>query len=162
MFCYRRVARFLPPAQGTSVPASAPLFVSFIVVRTLAGLPLELSRLSAMAASGARAALQQPDVWAPGRLPFGTQVPNALLIALLGLVYAPIAPLVLPFTALFFLLGAPVWRYQVRGEMNSHAHRVPHPLPHHKYIRRCCLCTPAHTKATARGGPTSRPACWPR
>ena len=173
----------LPPIQGTSVPASAPLFVSFIVVRTLAGLPLELSRLSAMAASGARAALQQPDVWAPGRLPFGTQVPNALLIALLGLgasfaqgwrtlfrkhplqvsflaVYAPIAPLVLPFTALFFLLGAPVWRYQVRGEMNLRAHRVPHPLPHHKCLRRCCLCTPARTKATARGGPTSRPACW--
>ena len=98
---------------GTSVPASAPLFITYLSVRALAGLPLELSRLSAMIASAWRAALQRPNVWAPGPLPYGTQVPNALLVALLGLVYAPIAPVLLPFAALFFLIGAAVWRYQV-------------------------------------------------
>jgi hypothetical protein len=98
---------------GTSVPASAPLFITYLTVRALAGLPLELSRLSAMVASAVRALLQKPDVWAPGPLQYGTQVPNALLVALLGMVYAPIAPILLPFAALFFVIGAPVWRYQV-------------------------------------------------
>jgi hypothetical protein len=98
---------------GTSVPASAPLFITYLSVRAFAGLPLELSRLSAMLASAWRAALQKPNVWAPGPLSYGTQVPNALLVALLGLVYAPIAPVLLPFAALFFLIGAAVWRYQV-------------------------------------------------
>jgi hypothetical protein len=98
---------------GTSVPASAPLFITFLITRALAGLPLELSRLSSMLASAVRAALQTPDVLAPGPLPYGTQVPNILLVALLGLVYAPIAPMLLPFAALFFMLGSAVWRYQV-------------------------------------------------
>ena len=98
---------------GTSVPASAPLFITYLSVRALAGLPLELSRLSAMLASALRAALQKPNVLAPGPLSYGTQVPNALLVALLGLVYAPIAPVLLPFAALFFVIGAAVWRYQV-------------------------------------------------
>ncbi len=98
---------------GTSVSNSAPLFIGFLTVRSLAGLPLELSRLSAMLASAWRAALQQPDAWAPGPLSYGTQVPNALLVTLLGLVYAPIAPVLLPCAACFFTLGCVVWRYQV-------------------------------------------------
>ena len=98
---------------GTSVSNSAPLFIGFITVRALAGLPLELSRLSTMVAAGIRAALQQPGVWSPGPLAYGTQIPNALLVSLLGLVYAPIAPVILPFAALFFLLGGLVWRHQV-------------------------------------------------
>jgi hypothetical protein len=98
---------------GTSVPASAPLFMTYLSVRALAGLPLELSRLSAMLASAWRAVLQKPNVLAPGPLSYGTQVPSALLVALLGLVYAPIAPVLLPFAALFFVIGAAVWRYQV-------------------------------------------------
>ena len=72
-----------------------------------------------------RAALQKPNVWAPGPLSYGTQVPNALLVALLGLVYAPkrvcarvyacVRPFCCPsaFAALFFVIGAAVWRYQV-------------------------------------------------
>lgn len=33
-----------------------------------------------MASAALRSAMQQPDVFAPGRLPFGTQVPNTLLV----------------------------------------------------------------------------------
>ena len=98
---------------GTSVPASAPLFITYLITRALTSLPLELSRLSSMAASAWRAALQKPDVWAPGPCQYGTQVPNALLVALLGLVYAPVAPILLPFAALYFIIGIPVWRYQL-------------------------------------------------
>jgi len=46
-------------------------------------------------------------------MPYGRQVPSALLIAALGLIYAPISPTLLPFVALFFTIGCAVWRYQV-------------------------------------------------
>ena len=94
---------------GTSVSNNAPLFMGLLAVRALAGLPLELSRLVPMllqVCTRTQASPLQP-------LPYGTQVPNALLVVLLGVAYAPIAPVLLPFAALFFLLGAAVWRYQV-------------------------------------------------
>ena len=93
---------------GTSVSNNAPLFIGLLSVRALAGLPLELSRLSPMLMSAVSG-----DRWAATNMPYGTQVPNALLVVLLGLVYAPIAPVLLPFAALFFALGVGVWRYQL-------------------------------------------------
>ena len=93
---------------GTSVSNNSPLFIGLLSVRALAGLPLELSRLSTMLMSAVSG-----DRWAATQMPYGTQVPNALLVVLLGLVYAPIAPVLLPFAALFFALGVGVWRYQL-------------------------------------------------
>lgn len=74
---------------GSNVPATWPLFVTFIAVRAGSGLPLELSRLPVVAAGAIRAAAGRAPRWRPGRLPYGTQVPNILLIFLVVRARAP-------------------------------------------------------------------------
>ena len=43
------------------------------------------------------------EAWAPEALEYLSLVPNGLLVAMLGLCYAVISPLILPFAAAYFL-----------------------------------------------------------
>lgn len=51
--------------------------------------------------------------WAPGDLGFATRVPGDMLIFTIVLCYSVIAPLILPFGALYFCLGWLILRNQV-------------------------------------------------
>ncbi len=51
--------------------------------------------------------------WAPGSLSYHTNVPNDMLIMTLALCYSVIAPLILVFAILYFLIGWLIVRNQV-------------------------------------------------
>jgi hypothetical protein len=48
---------------------------------------------------------------APGPFDFGAEYPMHLLVFMIGIVYAPIAPFLLVFVVVFFLIGTVVFRY---------------------------------------------------
>lgn len=52
--------------------------------------------------------------WAPGDVRYATRVPNDMLIITIVLCYSVIAPLIIPFGAIYFGLGWLVARNQVR------------------------------------------------
>ncbi len=50
----------------------------------------------------------------PGALDYALCYPGAILVFVIGLTYAIIAPLILPFAVAFFGVGLAVMKYQVR------------------------------------------------
>ena len=50
----------------------------------------------------------------PGALDYALRYPGAILVFVIGLTYAVIAPLILPFAVAFFGVGLAVMKYQVR------------------------------------------------
>lgn len=53
------------------------------------------------------------DAWLPGDLGYATKIPNDMLVVTITLCYAVIAPLIIPFGAIYFGLGWLVFRNQV-------------------------------------------------
>lgn len=53
------------------------------------------------------------EAWAPGDFCYATRVPADLLILTVTLCYSVIAPLIIPFGAIYFALGWLVMRNQV-------------------------------------------------
>lgn len=54
------------------------------------------------------------EAWLPSDLGYATKIPNDMLILTITLCYSVIAPLILPFGAIYFGLGWLVFRNQVR------------------------------------------------
>lgn len=54
------------------------------------------------------------EAWLPGELGYATKVPTDLLILTIVMCYSVIAPLIIPFGAIYFGLGWLVFRNQVR------------------------------------------------
>ena len=61
----------------------------------------------------AKSAYERKAAWAPGDFDYVSGVPQQLLVVLLGLVYATVAPIILPFVVLYFGLSFVVYRYQL-------------------------------------------------
>ena len=53
------------------------------------------------------------EAWAPSDFGYATRVPNDMLIITVALCYSVIAPMILPFTILYFAVGWFVLRNQV-------------------------------------------------
>lgn len=53
------------------------------------------------------------DAWLPSDLGYATKIPNDMLILTITLCYSVIAPLIIPFGAIYFGLGWLVFRNQV-------------------------------------------------
>lgn len=105
-------------AMGTSVPDSASFFISYIVARIGIALPAELLRTGKLASYWVFGPLrfthrEWRDAWIPERPPYFIHLPNNLFCLLLGLVYAVVAPLVLPFIWLYFNLSVTLWHHQM-------------------------------------------------
>jgi hypothetical protein len=58
---------------------------------------------------------EKRESWAPGAFTYHQSIPNDLLILTLALCYAVIAPMLLIFAFLYFLLGWTVQRNQVHN-----------------------------------------------
>jgi hypothetical protein len=105
-------------AVGGSVPGAAPFFIAFALTRAGTSLAAQLTRATDAPAllarlAAARTARAERAAWAPTAPPFVDWVPSALFLLLLGLVYAPLAPLIAPPVAAAFAGGAVVFRYQL-------------------------------------------------
>eukprot|EP00897_Mesotaenium_endlicherianum_P002051 jgi/Mesen1/1874/ME000143S00928 len=104
---------------GTSIPQNASFFISFVALKFLVGYGLEVSRVIPLAFYHARRlyACKTPqehrDAWLPGGVDYAAHVPTDLLVMLLGLCYAVIAPAIAPFVVLHFALAWLIMKHQI-------------------------------------------------
>ncbi|XP_008784823.2 CSC1-like protein ERD4 [Phoenix dactylifera] len=123
---------------GTSLPASATFFLTFVALKFFVGYGLELSRLVPLIIFHlkrkflCKTEAEVKEAWAPGDFGYATRVPNDMLIVTVVLCYSVIAPLIIPFGVVYFALGWLIARnqalkvyvpkYESNGRMWPHMH----------------------------------------
>lgn len=102
---------------GTSLPPQASFFITYVALKFFVGYGLELSRLTSWIYYAFQKKFfnvkdEEAYVWHPGQIPYFVNIPMDLLVMTLGICYAVIAPMILPFTALYFFFGLLVYKNQ--------------------------------------------------
>ena len=111
---------------GNSLPRMSSFFITFVTIKTFLGLGVELSRIVSLMQGIARyilfpnatlrfkrrvlAGLRAVDD--PGWFPFHKILAQDMLVVVIGVVFAVVAPLVLFPCALFFLFSRVMWTHQ--------------------------------------------------
>jgi hypothetical protein len=122
MFChlfFSSVTKRIPETVGESIPMKATFFITYVMVDGWAGVAAEVLRLKPLVmfhiknAFLVRTEQDREQAMDPGSLDFGTTEPRIQLYFLLGLVYAVVTPILLPFIIVFFSLAYLVFRHQV-------------------------------------------------
>ncbi|KAL2341095.1 hypothetical protein Fmac_009035 [Flemingia macrophylla] len=104
---------------AASLPGNATFFLTYVALKFFVGYGLELSRLVPLIIYHlkrkylCKTEAELRDAWAPGDLGYGTRVPGDMLIVTIVLCYSVIAPVIIPFGALYFGFGWLVLRNQV-------------------------------------------------
>ena len=104
---------------GASIPMKATFFITYIMVDGWAGVAGEILRLKPLIFYHlknfflVKTEKDREDAMNPGSLSFNTGEPQIQLYFLLGLVYAAVTPILLPFIVVFFALAYVVYRHQV-------------------------------------------------
>ncbi|KAK9084784.1 hypothetical protein Sjap_025195 [Stephania japonica] len=115
----------IPKTIGVSIPMKATFFITYIMVDGWAGIAAEIVRLRPLIIYHlknfflAKTDKDQEDAMDPGSLGFNTGEPQIQLYFLLGLVYAAVTPIVLPFILAFFCLAYVVFRHQIINVYNQ-------------------------------------------
>lgn len=123
---------------ASSLPGNATFFLTFVALRFFVGYGLELSRLVPLIIYHLKKKYlcktedELKAAWTPGDIGFATRVPRDLLVITIVLCYCIIAPIIIPFGALYFALGWLVLRnqalkvyvpsYESYGSMWPHIH----------------------------------------
>ena len=116
----------IPKIIGTSIPMKATFFITYIMVDGWAGVSGEILRLKPMIIYHlknfftVKTEKDREEAMDPGSLSFNTGEPQIQLYFLLGLVYAVVTPILLPFIIVFFGLAYVVFRHQVKVGIPSH------------------------------------------
>ncbi|KAK9074332.1 hypothetical protein SSX86_006930 [Deinandra increscens subsp. villosa] len=108
--------RDVPSRLAGAVSAQADFFMTYIMSSGLAGFPLEILQPGLLTWD-----TMKLHTWARGKrksnylssFPYHRVIPFASLFILIGMVYAVIAPLLLPFLVVYFLLGYVVYINQL-------------------------------------------------
>ncbi|XP_057966644.1 CSC1-like protein At4g02900 isoform X2 [Malania oleifera] len=109
----------IPKTVGVSIPMKATFFITYIMVDGWAGIAAEIFRLVPLVMFHLKNTFlvktEQDRVQAmdPGCVGFATSEPRIQLYFLLGLVYAVVTPILLPFIIVFFAFAFMVFRHQV-------------------------------------------------
>ncbi|XP_030544315.1 CSC1-like protein At3g21620 isoform X3 [Rhodamnia argentea] len=116
-------ANEIPKTIGVSIPMKATFFITYIMVDGWAGVAAEILRLKPLIMYHLKNSFlvktekDREEAMDPGTLGFNTGEPQIQLYFLLGLVYAVVSPILLPFILVFFGLAYVVYRHQlVRNE----------------------------------------------
>ena len=110
----------IPKTIGVSIPMKATFFITYIMVDGWAGVAGEILRLKPLIIYHlknsflVRTENDREEATDAGTIGFNTGEPQIQLYFLLGLVYAAVSPILLPFIILFFALAYVVYRHQVR------------------------------------------------
>ena len=116
----------LPPLLGGSIPGQSTFFMQFICIQTGLTLTLDLLRVAPIVTGAIYKCCapkvtwrQQESAWfglrevnQPGPMAVASKLGSAFLVFLLGLVYAPLAPLLTYFAGLYFLVAEVIHRRQ--------------------------------------------------
>ncbi|XP_022140551.1 calcium permeable stress-gated cation channel 1-like isoform X1 [Momordica charantia] len=118
-------ANEIPKTIGVSIPMKATFFITYIMVDGWAGIAAEILRLRPLIIYHLRnfflvkTEKDREEAMDPGTLEFNTGEPRIQLYFLLGLVYAVVTPLLLPFIVVFFGLAYIVYRHQIINVYNQ-------------------------------------------
>jgi hypothetical protein len=115
----------IPEIVGESIPMKATFFITYVMVDGWAGVAAEVLRLKPLVMFHikntflVRTERDREQAMDPGSLDFGTTEPRIQLYFLLGLVYAVVTPILLPFIIVFFSLAYLVFRHQIINVYNQ-------------------------------------------
>lgn len=110
----------IPKTIGVAIPIKATFFISYIMVDGWAGIAAEILMLKPLILFHlknfflVKTEKDREEAMDPGSIGFNTGEPRIQLYFLLGLVYAVVTPVLLPFIIVFFGLAYVVFRHQVK------------------------------------------------
>ncbi|KAH8512205.1 hypothetical protein H0E87_009429 [Populus deltoides] len=117
-------ANEIPKTIGVAVPMKATFFITYIMVDGWAGIAGEVLMLKPLIFYHLKNFLlvktekDREEAMDPGSLGFHTGEPRIQLYFLLGLVYATVTPVLLPFIIIFFAFAYLVFRHQIINVYN--------------------------------------------
>ncbi|KAG7615157.1 putative calcium-dependent channel, 7TM region phosphate [Arabidopsis thaliana] len=115
----------IPKTIGMAIPMKATFFITYIMVDGWAGVAGEILMLKPLIIYHLKNAFlvktekDREEAMNPGSIGFNTGEPQIQLYFLLGLVYAPVTPMLLPFILVFFALAYVVYRHQIINVYNQ-------------------------------------------
>ncbi|KAE9452718.1 hypothetical protein C3L33_15368, partial [Rhododendron williamsianum] len=121
----KQSANQIPKTIGVAIPMKATFFITYIMVDGWAGIAGEILRLKPLIFYHlknfflVKTEKDREEAMDPGSLGFNTGEPQIQLYFLLGLVYAVVTPLLLPFILVFFGFAYLVFRHQIINVYNQ-------------------------------------------
>ncbi|KAL0699163.1 hypothetical protein Bca4012_055285 [Brassica carinata] len=115
----------IPKTIGVAIPMKATFFITYIMVDGWAGVAGEILMLKPLIMFHLKNTFlvktekDREEAMDPGSIGFNTGEPRIQLYFLLGLVYAPVTPMLLPFILVFFALAYIVYRHQIINVYNQ-------------------------------------------
>ncbi|KAI4349548.1 hypothetical protein L6164_010126 [Bauhinia variegata] len=110
---------------GSTIPMKATFFITYIMVDGWSGIAGEILRLTPLITFHLKNAFlvkteeDREQVMDPGSPAFATSEPRIQLYFMLGHVYAPVTPILLPFILIFFAFAYVVFRHQIINVYNQ-------------------------------------------
>lgn len=115
------ICHSIPTTIGVAIPVKATFFITYIMVDGWAGIAGEILMLKPLIIYHlknfflVKTEKDREEAMDPGSLGFNTGEPQIQLYFLLGLVYATVTPVLLPFIIIFFAFAYVVFRHQVKS-----------------------------------------------
>ncbi|CAI0418751.1 unnamed protein product [Linum tenue] len=115
----------IPRTIGVSIPMKATFFITYIMVDGWAGVAAEILRLKPLVIFHlknlflVKTERDRAKAMDPGSVAFAETLPSLQLYFLLGLVYAVVTPVLLPFILVFFAFAFLVYRHQIINVYNQ-------------------------------------------
>ncbi|KAL0920127.1 hypothetical protein M5K25_009238 [Dendrobium thyrsiflorum] len=114
-----------PKTIGIAIPQKATFFITYVMVDGWAGVAGEILRLKPLIVYHlkniflVKTEKDREEAMDPGSIEFNANEPKIQLYFLLGLVYAVVAPFLLPYIMVFFGLAYLVFRHQIINVYNQ-------------------------------------------
>ncbi|KAI9395623.1 hypothetical protein POPTR_004G006100v4 [Populus trichocarpa] len=121
----KQSASEIPKTIGVAIPMKATFFITYIMVDGWAGIAGEVLMLKPLIIYHlknfflVKTEKDRKEAMDAGSLGFNTGEPRIQLYFLLGLVYAPVTPILLPFIVMFFGFAYVVYRHQIINVYNQ-------------------------------------------
>ncbi|KAG6475095.1 hypothetical protein ZIOFF_064313 [Zingiber officinale] len=121
----RPVIETIPATIGVAIPMKATFFMTYIMLDGWAGIASEILRLKPLVIYHlknmfiVKTERDREKAMDPGSIDFPENLPSLQLYFLLGLVYAVVTPVLLPFILVFFALAFLVYRHQIINVYNQ-------------------------------------------
>ncbi|CAM8890627.1 unnamed protein product [Rhodiola kirilowii] len=114
-----QLANDIPRTIGVAIPIKATFFITYIMVDGWAGIAAEILMVKPLIMYHlknfflVKTERDREEAMNPGSVGFNTGEPRIQLYFLLGLVYATVSPILLPFILVFFAFAYVVFRHQI-------------------------------------------------
>ncbi|KAB5564282.1 hypothetical protein DKX38_004336 [Salix brachista] len=121
----RPVIELIPRTIGVSIPMKATFFITYIMVDGWAGIAGEILRLKPLIIFHlknmflVKTERDREKAMNPGSVGFPKTLPRLQLYFLLGIVYAVVTPILLPFILVFFAFAYLAYRHQIVNVYNQ-------------------------------------------